>query len=146
MAFINKSCVAHVKYKHISKQIQQCQWRENCHNFGKKNYYIGREASLTVMRYWYYFYQEKTLQVDVRAWSRKWKTWKIRASWIKLISVATFGIPFWYLLMMPIRMIQQAYKYVSLSFWHYLMLSLKHLQIKGVGTGKEWVAMGTEFL
>ena len=43
-------------------------------------------------------------------------------------------------------MIQQLYKYVRLRLWPWLTLAENHLhiEIKWVGTGKEWVAMGTQ--
>ena len=43
---------------------------------------------------------------------------------------------------------QQAYKCVSLSLWPHLTffkLKISNIEIKRQGTGKEWVAMGTEF-
>ena len=44
-------------------------------------------------------------------------------------------------------MIQQAYEYVSLSFVTLSNIlgaeNHKHIEIKWVGTGKEWVVMGT---
>ena len=45
-------------------------------------------------------------------------------------------------------MTQQAYKCVSLSLWPHLTffkLKISNIEIKRQGTGKEWVAMGTEF-
>ena len=48
-----------------------------------------------------------------------------------------------------IYMIQQAYKYVSWSLWPCLTFfwdeNHLHIEIKLVGTGKEWVAVGTKY-
>ena len=46
-------------------------------------------------------------------------------------------------------MIQQAYKYVRSNSWPWFNVlraeNHKHIEIKWEGTGKEWVAMETEF-
>ena len=67
----------------------------------------------------------------------------IKGIWV--VSLATFGVPFSYLQIVPHthdHMIQQAYEYVSLSLWP--CLTFFELKIKWVGTRKEWVSMGTK--
>ena len=67
------------------------------------------------------------------------------------VTMATYWVPdlpilkaFW-----PPLPFQQAYRYVSSTLWPLLTFFQAenhwHSEIKWVGTGKEWVAIGTEF-
>jgi len=76
-----------------------------------------------------------------------WQHTGFQTSPILKVFLATLCVSFHICRCCLIYMIQQAYKYVSLSLWPRITVRAEnhlHIEIKWVGTGKEWVAMATK--